>query len=88
MSQASDGEKYWHCVDSKCSAYDPSSKMFPLSIGLTFKLCPICGINTNQPGQQPDSIPEAKLVSNRKPAVQCDCHSLSGYKCIDMIYSF
>ncbi len=65
MSQESDGDKYWHCVNSECVA----GPQFLLSVGLSFKCCPHCSMS--QPGQQvatPQVTSSSQLHSNPETA--------------------
>ncbi len=49
MSQTSGGDKWWRCTNSACL----SSSTFPLSVGIKFKVCPLCA--TAQPSQEATS---------------------------------
>ncbi len=49
MSQTSGGDKWWRCTNSACL----SSSTFLLSVGIKFKVCPLCA--TAQPSQEATS---------------------------------
>ncbi len=66
MSQASDGNKYWQCIDSECPG---AGSQFPHNVTLLY--CPTCGKNQHAAqsvSPNPDTV-EAVLVSHNPLAL-------------------